>query len=295
MEGKGRFLAWFLPAVCLFAVGFAFAAPWDLAIDQALYRPTSPLSILMEVVGWTPVCLPALLLAALWSAEGWQGSPRRPLRVATGALLGAALLAVMGNIAHGYMMDRGMATTAADWRGWLLLAVCLLLVGLGTAWVFRQNAGLRHKLRFVALSGSAFLVANQLLINGVKLLWQRTRFDTMAAAGSFADYTPWYQWGNGGSSFPSGHTANACGLLVLLVLLCDMFPRWNRHRKLAYGIGWVYMALMALARMVMGRHFLADTLAAAGLMALLFWGIRSTPLYKKGLLAARNGTPAGPE
>ena len=36
-------------------------------------------------------------------------------------------------------------------------------------------------------------------------------------------------FGNGGSSFPSGHTAAACSVFIL-TLACDVCLKWNRRR-----------------------------------------------------------------
>ena len=75
------------------------------------------------------------------------------------------------------------------------------------------------RMELVAKFGILLCIADNLVINLLKILWNRARFDEMAASGDFSAFSPWYlPGGNGGTSFPSGHTAAACGILVLLLL-----------------------------------------------------------------------------
>ena len=46
--------------------------------------------------------------------------------------------------------------------------------------------------------------------------------------------------------------------------------KWNRRRTLVWALCWAYVAFMALCRLVIGRHYLSDTLAAAFVMLLLY-------------------------
>ena len=135
---------------------------------------------------------------------------------------------------------------------------------------------------------SGDLLAGLAAINIIKAVWQRTRFDDMLTAagggfeGAFAQFTSWMQpFGNGGSSFPSGHTAAACSVFIL-TLACDVCLKWNRRRTLVWALCWAYVAFMALCRLVIGRHYLSDTLAAAFVMLLLYLGMRKTKWYRAG-------------
>ena len=51
---------------------------------------------------------------------------------------------------------------------------------------------------------------------------------------------------------------------------------------------------MALSRMVMGRHFLSDTVMAAGVMALLFVALTHMGAYRRSLAATLALTDAPP-
>ncbi len=68
------------------------------------------------------------------------------------------------------------------------------------------------------------------------------------------------------SSFPSGHTANAATMAVLLALLLGR--RWLRVLAVAWTV------VMALSRTYLGEHWLTDTIAGASLgvaVALACW------------------------
>jgi membrane-associated phospholipid phosphatase len=69
-------------------------------------------------------------------------------------------------------------------------------------------------------------------------------------------------------SFPSGHTANAATVVVLLALLL-------RRRWIAVA-GAGYVVLMALSRTYLGAHWVTDTIGGVlvgGAMAVLVWVI----------------------
>ena len=198
------------------------------------------------------------------------------------AVAGSGILLYMG--AH-HLVKRGMSGPSITlWTvllGGLSLGICALAL-------YRSRSGGRKKLEFVCLWGTVYLLAGLAAINIIKAVWQRTRFDDMLTAagggfeGAFAQFTSWMQpFGNGGSSFPSGHTAAACSVFIL-TLACDVCLKWNRRRTLVWALCWAYVAFMALCRLVIGRHYLSDTLAAAFVMLLLYLGMRKTKWYRAG-------------
>lgn len=139
--------------------------------------------------------------------------------------------------------------------------------------------------RFVCFWGTVYFAAELIAINLLKLVWARTRFDDMLAAGDFSRFTSWLQpLGRAAPAFRPATRPPACGIFMLLIV-CDVSARFARRRGLVWVVCWAYVAGMALSRMVMGRHFLSDTVMAAGVMAVLFLALTHTGAYRKSLAA----------
>lgn len=274
--------AWLLCALIIFAAGFIFATFADLDINISLYSPHSMYAILMECFGWWWAFLPAFLLLGILAVQ--RGLPKRRIWQPILCILAfAGGLFALYRASYGYMKDRGLIAGIGDPVAWVWLFAAILFGIVLLFAIWRIPPSYHKKLLFVAIVGTIFLLANQVLVYPLKTLWARTRFDDMFALSSFSSFTPWYlPLGNGGSSFPSGHTANAAGIFCLL-FLCDVFPRFEKRRGAVLAICWVYIAAMAFARILIGRHFLSDTLAASGLMAIVFYIIRHNAIYKKEL------------
>ncbi len=265
--------AWLCVGLAVFVCGMAAAGMWDLALDTALYNPTSTFAIAMECLGFLPIYLPVLFWLDTLLLDR---SLKKPLRIGALVLRTAGFLGLAAYILHNFQ-KRGVTTAAA------VSVVLFALLSLIPLWLCARSEALRKKLVFVMRWGTIYMILDNAVINVLKLIWARTRFDDMYAAGSFDAFTAWWQpFGNGGTSFPSGHTASACSILVL-VLLCDVFASLAKKRTLVWTVCWGYIAMMAYARILIGRHFLSDTLAAAFVMLCLFFVMVKSKWYKAGL------------
>lgn len=265
--------AW-LWGVVLFAAGMAAGALWDLPLNRAVYAPTFYPAVWMECFGYYPLYLPAVL----WL---WLTDARRPALCAAARLLGTVGAGVLFWVSLGNLTRRGV--TGAVWHAAAVWAVLVALGALLARVLARGGPQLRRRLHTAMGWAVVYMVLDNVFINVLKWVWNRTRFDDMLAAGDFGAFTSWLEpFGNGGSSFPSGHTAAACGIFAL-VLLCDVLPAWHRRRALVWAVCWAYVAGMAASRLMMGRHFLSDTVAAAFVMSLLLCALRASGPYKRSL------------
>lgn len=276
---RKQMLIWLVPAIFIYAAGFALAAFIDLPLNIAVYSPNSLPAIFMECFGWYPAFLPSVMLFILLGTRRglapksfWQ-----PLLCFVVVLAGFCGLYYAS---YGYLEKRRLLSGTDDPALWLWVAAGVLFIIILVVFLARRARATRIKLIFLGGAATVYMAANQVVVYAAKLVWARTRFDDMLAVGSFDAYTPWYlPFGNGGSSFPSGHTANAAGIFVLLIL-CDLFPSWARQRKLVLTACWAWIIAMAAARILIGRHFLSDTLAASAITAWLFYGLRRTKPYR---------------
>ena len=259
-----------LPTVALFllaAVLLAVAAFFDLQIDQVLYAPDNPVAIVFEAFCYWPLYLPFALLGAVWTFLRRDNPSLHVL----GEVLVVTTFFILCNQSLPNLADRGLlplADTTVTFAALVLTFVAtVVMISLASRW---DRPTLRR----------------------IEFLWTRARFDDMTAAGDFSLFTPWYRFGaqSGNTSFPSGHTAAACGVLALL-LLPLLFERWQKRWGALLAGCVAYIAVSGLCRMVMGRHFLSDTVAAAVIMGLLFLLLTHTPQFARGLARATAPEP----
>lgn len=263
--------------VLFLACGLAVAGFVDLSLTQSLYNPKNAFAIFMEAFGYWPLYLPTALMFAAGALLSKQG-----IKKWGNFLLCAVTLSVLTYMGFHYLQKRNavpMIFVAA-------LGIAAVLV---PVFINAKRAAVLKKLWFAGAFGFVYMLANNIVINAFKFLWQRPRYDDMLAEGRLSSFAPWYQIMNeGGSSFPSGHTGAACGIFVILIL-CSLFTGLSRKKGIMLIGCFAYVAAMALARMIMGRHFLSDTVAAAFIGYGLFLIMTYLPVYQKtlaGTLAA---------
>lgn len=225
---------------------------------------------------WT-VCADALAGLPAWSvllfdglilfSAGGRGGKGAPAKLIVGAAL-----ALGGGVVIGCEVFRPLAAQGALRLPVVLRVVIGLLCGvtvLAQPLLRDFSADRLARGKVLAVLWSAFSLGQLLLVQLLKKLWGRLRFDDMTAAGQPSAFTPWTQRaGAGGSSFPSGHTA-AAGVLLVLVLCCRLYEFARRDVVGWLFAGYLWTLAVGFGRMLAGRHFLSDVLAAAWIDSLL--------------------------
>ncbi len=195
-----------------------------------------------------------------WFADGGRIVRRRSGRVALGAvvlLAGVAVLAWTG--ADRAIADRlaespdasllTLAKAASKW-GELHLAPLIALAVMWAAGRFWQSS----RLVWGACAGTLAGASAGLTALILKMVLGRPRPYL-----NVADELTWFAHVSGYQSFPSGHTTHCFGIAAAVLV---MAPRW--------GAGFLAGAiLVAWSRMYLGRHYLSDVLAGAGLGSLV--------------------------
>lgn len=302
----------FCAAGCIGAallIGLALAARYDLVIDQALL-PLWQAAAARHVAGkgslwyWWAVLAESIGSLPAWAAApvlGWAmcggvcAGRVRPdaaarLRITAGVVLAAVGGAVMMQICFDALASRQAAQLAVWLR--LLLGGCVGAgVAVWAAWSGAPAAAWQRR-RVAALVWAGMSVAQYAVIHILKPIWQRARFDEMLAGGSFADFTVWYRLpGGGGSSFPSGHTGSAGVLLALAAICCICGGSRAAQAGWLCG-GYLLAGAVAFGRLLIGRHFLSDTLMALAIDSLLLAVLWFTPLLARLCRMARPAAPA---
>ena len=272
---KYLFLGLFAVAALLLLVG----ARYDLAFSKAIYQPHNLIAGIVEAFCFWPLYLPVALLGAVWTFLHRDNPGRH--------VLGEALLIVFFFVIFaqtlGYLAKRGILPLNGLWFTGLQLVLTLFCTIVAISFTSRFSRADLIRLDFIAKTGILFCAADNIVINLIKVIWARTRFDDMFATGDFSAFSAWYRPGGaGGTSFPSGHTAAACGILLLL-LLPAVFDALKNKATLLTAICFGYIAVTAVCRVWIGRHFLSDTAAATAIMTAVFLLITQSPLFAKRL------------
>lgn len=275
-------------AACACLAGtLIYAAPRDLALSQSLVVEASKPALWVQRFGELPGVAVGLVAMFVLARSRRHLSPRAQAPVGVLVVGAAAFLTwfglhiVIGASAGPFgLVD--VACVAAVLVGLIGVAVTAPPVVEGG-----EISALHLRLdRFALAALSQLVVACLILVQGLKVLWGRTRFRDLDA--SFSAYTPWYlpQGPTGEMSFPSGHTAFGWMLLPLVFLIPQQRPDLRALSLIfvaAWGLG------VAAMRVRVGAHYVSDV-AAASLISLVVWWA-SGALLERGALASRREAP----
>ncbi len=296
----------FAAVLAVLAAGLVVGAKYDLVIDKALlplwqqaqadHAAGQPSlwywwAILTEsIAGVWPPYAALVLLGWTFCVSCRTAAPKyKIMRLLLGTVLcvGGSVAAVFTTF--NYLAKRGTLLIAP----WIGIAGGILVGVLVVLWatVVNISTGQLRRWRTLALFSVGVMLGQQLLTRIVKSICQRTRFDDMLALGDFSGFTPWTQLpGQGGSSFPSGHTASAAVLLILLVA-CRLFDSCKGDEPAFLALGYGCTGAVAFGRMLIGRHYLSDTLMAALIVTLLVMVVWFVPPLARSAIAAGGQQP----
>ena len=271
-------------AILVLTVGLWLALRWDLPLSQRLMplwqdgQAKHSIGVFSPWYVWA-VCADTLAAVPSWSvlvfggwvffADGGHGGKGALTKMIIGAVL-----ALGGGVTISCIVFGKLAAHEAVRLPVVLRVLIGLLCGAAVLAqpLLRDNTAdrLTRGKTLTALWGT-FTVAHLLIVNVIKPIWGRLRFDDMIAAGRLAEFTPWTQpAGAGGSSFPSGHTA-AAGMLLAMVFCCRLYGFARKDVGGWLFAGYLWMLAVGFGRILVGRHFLSDVLAAAWIDSLLLF------------------------
>ncbi len=265
---KTHFTIILLIAFILMGVG----AVYDYEITEFLYNPDNLFAVSFAAFGSFPLYMFLPFLAATMAKK----NASLPILVFSfGTLFLSFVLPIYVGI--DFMMDHGQMTRLDPYMSGVFAGILASLVVL-----FVRSIPKRDKRSISSLCAFSimFLIGESILIYGLKFVFGRDRYADIVTLSSEFSYTPWYNpdFFSEGLSFPSGHVGAAMGILVLL-LVPFIFDFFKGSETAMFIICYTYVGLMSLSRMMMGRHFLSDTMASVILLTLLFMFI--SPFYEK--------------
>lgn len=238
---------------------------FDYPLSCFLYNESLPAAVFFAAYGEYPA---AFGLAAA-GAMLFAGRNRKHRIIGILQCIGGIVLILLGGLAACAMPNLYLSAPVA-----VVVAIGLLVTAAVVFSIFRlcRNAE-RKTIIQVMLVFFLVIMAEMLLINIIKIPWGRPRM-RLLAVNSAAVFTPWWQAGSSlktalmaagvageeFKSFPSGHTGNAVTmmLLSLLPLLNPKIMKWQKH---LFWFGFAWACVVAITRIIMGAHYLTDTVA----------------------------------
>lgn len=301
---------WIEFAACLgaFIVLAVIAAICDLEINIALYNPQSLYGQFFARLGELPSYLAAPTVGVILFHQdfGKNKTQKILLKCAFAALIFAGWF-----YAIGVWFWENFISEEVDYAIVYKLFFCAVLTAgviLGTAKVDKK---VMRKLLVLALFIAIAVAVSNLIVQIMKILWARQRFRTMVdneknaalieafvkpnGGDLYRGFTPWYRPNaifrspvhtdeyirrykeidsDTFKSFPSGHTVAAAGSFALIILP-EMYKKLAKHRWMFWVFPAIYTVLVGISRIVMGAHYLSDTLFGGyigfGIAALARW------------------------
>lgn len=269
---KRVILYMFLFLTAMMLVGSIF----DYSISCALYNNKNIFGIFLAGYGEYPAAL-GLTAAGTLLIAGRSRECRRKMFL---QCLGGIWLTVSGTFMLICMPMLYLPVSRLIPAAVGLLCSAAVIYGIT---VLCKNTEKKTILRVAALIFFTILL-EILVVNLIKIPWGRPRM-RLVYENAQACFMPWWQAGSSlkevltvagvaaeeFKSFPSGHTANA-SMLMLLGILPVLRPELAKKRALLIGIGFGWACLVAVSRIIMGAHYLTDTVIgfAVGLTVILF-------------------------
>ena len=263
--------------LALFVIIFVYATFNDLAISKAVVNETNIFGQLMEDITAVPFVYTLLLSGCIAFGTCKKGPSTKEMVLTFLCLIYYVISFVLSSIMiYAYLPV------------WTLL-VHLVGVVLLTKFAFGIKGDEKKDWQKIAVVCGFVSVGSLLIIESLKLVWGRVR--PRALDGRDELFTSWLTI-NGTKflsfvaereeikSFPSGHSQ--WGAVALCYSLIPLASKKFKGQDFKFMLAClVWCVLVMAARVLVGAHFVTDTLCGFGITALLFLLVRSLVFKKK--------------
>lgn len=133
----------------------------------------------------------------------------------------------------------------------------------------------KKHIRVYALIGALTMILGILVPNLIKIIWARPRYRIFN--GDDILYRAWYirsgfTFDDNWKSFPSGHSA-AATISLVYIYLPQLFDKLKGKERKILIITSIWIVLVMISRVIVGDHFVSDTLFGTGITLLIFIGL----------------------
>ena len=265
----------------------------DYPLSCALYNEKNPIAMFFAAYGEIPATL-GWVAAGVLLVCGRNKEKKLPgiLQCA-----GGILLAALGTLMVCFMPTIYLPVSP------VLLALFGRVLSAGVVIVTARLARGANRQTVLLVAAALFcaIFLELMVVNCIKIPWGRARM-RLVANDPRAYFMPW--WQAGGTlkatltaagvaseefkSFPSGHTSNAATML-LLGLIPLLKPDLEKYKKHFLAAGFVWAAVVAFTRIVMGAHYLTDTTIGFTVGLLCVYGVCAAVFGKERALTTSSG------
>jgi len=139
-------------------------------------------------------------------------------------------------------------------------------------WSNQMSNERKNHIRSYAYIGALTMVFGIIVPQLLKIIWARPRYRILDGDDSL--YRMWFMisgfsFDDNWKSFPSGHSAAASISLVYLYLP-QLFDKLKGKERMILKIVGTWIILVMISRVVIGDHFMTDTLFGSGLTIIIF-------------------------
>lgn len=285
----------FIPAGVIVLALLITGSLCDLTIAKAIFTPDNAFSHFMAGFAMVPMgFMLGFILGNLFKMvvnhefkKVWQNIILC-IVIFLGAIIGIYIIGSQFTSYHAYNLNKGLS---------FLFGMISIVPGFLFGYFFYEK--MNHKRLFKTY----LLVAITILllvgaVEGTKMILPRLRYTSVVALGDDSLFRPWYltdfslnkQWvldhhlvdAEEIKSFPSGHSNAALATSFALMFVPKLFPKFKGKEVVFFYIGFTFFLLVAFSRMLIGAHYLSDTMFA-GTVALLVYFI-SNEIYLRKIL-----------
>lgn len=255
----GLIAVYIIAAACLVLGGF-----YDYSMTEYLYNPQNIFGIIGEAFGFLPIYIFVPMLFFIVAVQNKNNT----LAYAANALLALAITVALTYVCISSMIKRN---AAAPWTIYLSPVVGAVVGGMMYSKTLHAKNTWLNAWKKISVFAFTFVILETAIIFPIKLAAGRDRFDDIISTGGQHAFANWFNpdWFSSGSSFPSGHTAAAMGILILL-LVPLLFKKLKSFKWIFFVGCYIYAFAVGFSRMIMGRHFFSDVAGAIFIMTTVF-------------------------
>lgn len=258
-----KYIALIMLAVLVIAV-FTLCIFYDLKINQTLYDNTNSFGQFFGKYGELPsfLFLPFVFTVLFYSF--WR---KKELYFKVFAWVYMLLAFASWFL----LLEKFVFDTFASLDNYVIKLLICAILNLITALGFSKiPTEINNRLAKFATAFVIIVLTTALATLLIKLTWGRVRFKSLLP--DYSDYTPWYKINGftGHKSFVSGHVS-ASSVLFAFLLLKKYFPKFKKYDVLIIIISSIWASLTALSRIILGAHYLSDTVGGLLLCVSIVW------------------------